>query len=82
MREAAPSALHNMSAPPRSVVDVRVLRAKRGSVARPADHDATPGGRTRPTAAARMPSGSFFARVHLVGLLHDGRAHEPCGRDI
>lgn len=82
MRESAPSALHNMSAPPRSVVDVRVLRGKRDSVARPTDHDAAPVGRTHELAAARMPSGSFFARVHLVGLLHDGRAHEPCGRDI
>jgi hypothetical protein len=82
MCEATPSALHNMSAPPRSVVDVRALRAKGDSVARPADDGTTPGSKGRPKAAARMPSGRFFARVHLVGLLHDGRAHEPCGRDI
>lgn len=95
MREATPSALHNMSAPPRSVVDVRALRATR-STARPArgsatngnatpgretSGDETPGSEAQAT-AQRLPSGEFFARVHLVGLLHDGRAHEPCGRDI
>jgi len=82
MRESAASALHNMSAPPRSVVDVRALRPV-GNARSPwssdldeaAEHD-------RAGAKGHLPSGAFFARVCLVGLLHDGRAHELCGRDI
>jgi hypothetical protein len=71
------TALHNMSIVPRSVVDLRPLRQGEGTGSR------TPRGRHgRPGAFASGPSGELFARVHLVGLLCDGRAHEPCGRDI
>jgi hypothetical protein len=71
------SALHNMSAPPRSVVDLRPLRASGEPGARP------PRRRNgHPAAWPSGPSGALFARVHLVGLLCDGRAHQPCGRDI
>ncbi len=30
----------------------------------------------------RASSGALFARVHLLGLLADGRSHQPCGTDI
>lgn len=63
-------ALHNMSAPPRSTVNLRPLRLS------PAPIEGT---RAIP---GRGPSGRFFARVHLVGLLCDGRSHVPRGRDI
>lgn len=71
------TALHNMSIMPRSVVDLRPLRQGDDPGSR------TPRGRHgHPGAFASGPSGELFARVHLVGLLCDGRAHEPCGRDI
>lgn len=71
------TALHNMSIMPHSVVDLRPLRQGDGPGSRtPRGHHGHPG------AFASGPSGELFARVHLVGLLCDGRAHEPCGRDI
>lgn len=41
--------------------------------------------RPRPAPRARAPQTPrmrHFARVCLTGLLHDGKSHEPCGRDI
>lgn len=71
------AALHNMSVPPRSVIDLRPLHTAGESRSR------TPRPRNGQRAArASGPSGVLFARVHLVGLLHDGCAHRPCGRDI
>lgn len=71
------AALHNMSVPPRSVIDLRPLHTAGDSRSR------TPRPRNGQRAArASGPSGVLFARVHLVGLLHDGCAHRPCGRDI
>lgn len=32
--------------------------------------------------APQTPRMRHFARVCLTGLLHDGKSHEPCGRDI
>lgn len=81
-REFAPAALHNMSAPPRSIVDVRVLRPP-GNARTPWSSDLDDAEEhDRAGAGGRLPSGEFFARVCLVGLLHDGRAHELCNRDI
>ncbi len=73
---ARAAVLHNMSAPPRSVVDLRPLRASDPGARVPPRRNGHPG------AFASGPSGALFARVHLVGLLCDGRAHVPCGRDI
>ena len=78
MRESAPSVLHNMSAPPRSTVDVRPLRAIGKARGRSASGLGDAGRQGRAGAKGRTPSGEFFARVCLVGLLHDGRAHELC----
>ena len=68
--------LANMSAPPRSVVELRPLR----------ECGRAPGtGRGRqPVAAAPAsgPSARLFARVCLAGLLEDGEARMPRGRDI
>lgn len=74
-QDAAP-ALHNMSAPPRSTAMVRPLRAD--------DPDGLPPrrGRGGRGACARGPSGTFFARLHLVGLLGQGDAHVSLGADI
>jgi len=82
MRESVPSALHNMSAPPRSTVDVRPLHATGKARGRSASGLGDAGRQGRAGAKGRTPSGEFFARICLVGLLHDGRAHELCGRDI
>lgn len=70
-REGAAAALHNMSAPPRSVTVLRPLRC--GPPARPGA-----GGET----VAPGPTAAFFARVDLVGLLTDARAHVARGRDV
>lgn len=69
-------ALHNMSAPPRSTAEIRPMRAGR-------DEANVPRGRNGQSGSLSSgPSGTFFARVHLVGLLADGRSHLPRGTDI
>lgn len=74
-QDAAP-ALHNMSAPPRSTATVRPLRADGPDS--PLSHR----GRGGPATPASGPSGAFFARLHLVGLLSQGDAHVMMGADI
>jgi hypothetical protein len=69
--------LHNMSAPPRSHVELRPLRSG------PVHSRHTPtGAGGEPTSVADGPSARLFARVCLVGLLSDGEASSPRGRDI
>jgi hypothetical protein len=72
---AARPLLHNMSAPPRSTVEVRPMRTQ------------DPGARPAPSAAparalAWGASARLFARVCLIGLLCDGDASRPRERDI
>lgn len=69
-------ALHNMSAPPRSTATVRPLRTDGP------DSPLPPRGRGGPATSAAGPSGAFFARLHLVGLLSQGDAHVVTGADI
>lgn len=67
--------LHNMSAPPRSIVVVNPLR--------PAAPIHGKGELPRTGAVPRAtPSARHFARVCLVSLLGGGAPHEPMGRDI
>ena len=67
--------LHNMSAPPRSIVVVNPLRpvAPRHGKGEPPSAGAAP---------RATPSARHFARVCLVSLLGGGEPHEPMGRDI
>ena len=75
--EAGPlPALHNMSAPPRSTAEIRPLRAGPADARVRRDRGGLPG------SLSSGPSGRFFARVHLPGLLADGRSHVPRGTDI
>jgi hypothetical protein len=77
VRDAGPlPALHNMSAPPRSTAEIRPMRPgpRNGQVPR--------GWGGHPASLSSGPSGTFFARVHLVGLLADGRSHVARGADI
>jgi hypothetical protein len=76
-RVAAPALLHNMSAPPRSHVELRPLRT---GTDRPRRPPVGVGG--EPPSVAEGPSARLFARVCLVGLLSDGEASQPRGRDI
>jgi hypothetical protein len=69
-------ALHNMSAPPRSIVELRPLRAGASSTA----PRAVGGG--EPADVGHGPSARFFARVCMAGLLCDGDSRVPRGRDI
>jgi hypothetical protein len=75
---ARAGALHNMSAPPRSIVELRPLRAGAGaaSTAARAARDGEPAG------VGHGPSARFFARVCVVGLLCDGDSRQLRGRDI
>jgi len=67
--------LHNMSAPPRSIVVVNPLR--------PATPRRRKGEPPRAGPAPRAtPSARHFARVCLVSVLGGGETHEPMGRDI
>lgn len=76
-REPGPlHALHNMSAPPRSSALIRPLRGA------PGERRVPHGRGGAPTSFSCGPSARFFARVHLVGLLADGRSHLPRGADI
>ncbi len=75
--ESAPlHSLHNMSGPPRSTAEIRPLRVgwKRTSILR--------GWGGCPASIPFGPSGTFFARVHLVGLLVDGRSHVARGSGL
>lgn len=67
--------LHNMSAPPRSIVVVNPLRpaAPRGRKGEPPRAGPAPRG---------TPTARHFARVCLVSVLGGGETHEPMGRDI
>ena len=67
--------LHNMSAPPRSIVVVNPLRP-----AVPRRKKGEPP-RAGPVPRA-TPSARHFARVCLVSVLGGGAPHEPMGRDI
>jgi hypothetical protein len=70
-----------MSAPPRSVVDLRPLRDSGASgILRPSSAPPAHGRRDRDV--TRGPSARLYARVCLVGLLATGAAHRPLGRDI
>jgi hypothetical protein len=59
-----------MSAPPRSFTELRPLRRALHGRPDAAGRRAAPG-----------PTATLFARVDLVGLLADGRAHAPRARD-
>lgn len=74
-------AIHNMSVPPRSIVDVRPMgNPKKNAGAEPRlDTDGAP---LREKAGASATSARHLARVCLVGLFYDGQSHLPCGRDI
>ena len=74
--ECAAAALHNMSAPPRSHAQIRPLRA---GASAPSSIDAEGGG--TPATVVSGPSGRFFARVRLTGLLYEGRSHRHVGVD-
>lgn len=68
-------ALHNMSSPPRSLAEIRPIRAG----AHAAGERRGRGG--PPESPTGGPSARLFARVHLPGLLFDGRSHEFVGTD-
>ncbi len=69
-------AVHNMSSPPRSTAEIRPMHPG-------ASIGWTPRGwGGLPRSLASGPSGRFFARVDLPGLLADGRSHVPRGTDI
>lgn len=78
--EAAPcesgGLLHNMSAPPRSTARVRPLRSDGRNARVPR------GWGGQQASFFDGPSGRFFARVHLVGLLSGGNSHVCVGADI
>jgi hypothetical protein len=65
-----------MSSPPRSLAQVRPMRAGAGS------HDLRRARSGQLVSVTDGPSARFFARVHLPGLLHDGRSHVCVGTDI
>lgn len=67
--------LHNMSAPPRSIVVVNPLRPAAPRRRKGEPPRAGPAPRATPTAR-------HFARVCLVSVLCGGETHEPMGRDI
>lgn len=69
------SLLHNMSAPPRSIVVVNPLRPAAPRRRKGEPPLAGPAPRATPTAR-------HFARVCLVSVLGGGEVHEPMGRDI
>lgn len=68
-------ALHNMSSPPRSLTEIRPLRTG-GRAER-----VRRGWGGQPVSRTGGPSARLFARVHLPGLLFDGRSHEYVGTD-
>lgn len=67
--------LHNMSAPPRSIVVLNPLRPAAPRRRKGEPPRAGPAPRATPTAR-------HFARVCLVSVLGGGETHEPMGRDI
>jgi hypothetical protein len=77
------SALHNMSAPPRSRVDLRPLGVARVESVSVLEDDARGRRRIRrETSVLARPSARLFARVCLSGLLSDGRSDRAQARDI
>jgi hypothetical protein len=77
------SVLHNMSAPPRSRIELRPLGVARVDAVSVLEDDSL--GRRRTRRVSRVlarPSACLFARVCLSGLLCDGRSDRAQARDI
>jgi hypothetical protein len=76
------SALHNMSAPPRTRIDLRPMGVARVQSVTVIEDDSRGRRRIRrETSDLARPSARLFARVCLSGLLSDGRSDRAEARD-